>query len=170
MMRFLRSLKRLWSLRAKKEFDRLMVYAGTGILSPVRRGASLRLGSLLGAVRFNVAGAVGDMFPGATIAYGISTVGCSSEAWYEADYLLVWGINPTVSRIPDAHYIWEGKYRGARVVSISPDYNPTARQSSQWIPINPGTDSFFAMSMINVIIKERLYDAEFIREQTDLPF
>ncbi|MBI3355113.1 MAG: molybdopterin-dependent oxidoreductase [Nitrospirae bacterium] len=157
-------------LEGKKEFDRLMVYAGTGILSPVRRGASLRLGSLLGAVRFNVAGAVGDMFPGATIAYGISTVGCSSEAWYEADYLLIWGINPTVSRIPDAHYIWEGKYSGARVVSISPDYNPTARQSSQWIPINPGTDSFFAMSMINVIIKEKLYDTEFIREQTDLPF
>ncbi|MBI5043997.1 MAG: molybdopterin-dependent oxidoreductase [Nitrospirae bacterium] len=111
-----------------------------------------------------------NSWSGATIAYGISTVGCSSEAWYEADYLLVWGINPTVSRIPDAHYIWEGKYRGARVVSISPDYNPTARQSSQWIPINPGTDSFFAMSMINVIIKEKLYDAEFIREQTDLPF
>ena len=49
------------------------------------------------------------------------------------------------------------------------DYNPTARQSSLWIPINPGTDSFFAMSMINVILKERLYNAEFIKEQTDLP-
>ncbi len=154
----------------KGEFDKLMVYAGTGILAPVRRGASTRLGSLLGAVRFNVASAVGDMFPGATITYGISTVGCSSEAWYEADYLLIWGINPTVSRIPDAHYIWEGKYRGNRVVTLSPDYSPTARQSSLWIPINPGADSFFAMSMVNAIIKEKLYDEEFIREQTDLPF
>ena len=161
--------ERIVELENKKEFNKLMVYAGTGILSPVRRAASLRLGSLLGAVRFNVAGAVGDMFPGATVAYGISTVGCSSEAWYEADYLLVWGMNPTVSRIPDAHYIYEGKYRGARVVALSPDYNPTARQSSLWIPINPGTDSFFAMSMINVILKERLYNAEFIKEQTDLP-
>jgi dimethylsulfide dehydrogenase subunit alpha/complex iron-sulfur molybdoenzyme family reductase subunit alpha len=155
---------------SRGEFDNLMVYAGTGILSPVRRGASLRLGSLLGATRFNVASAVGDMFPGATTTYGISTAGCSSEAWYEADYLLVWGINPTVTRIPDAHYIWEGKYRGTRVVTISPDYNPTARQSSLWIPINPGADSFFAMSMVNVIIKENLFNEEFIREQTDLPF
>lgn len=161
--------EKIVELEGKKEFNRLMVYAGTGILSPIRRAASLRLGSLLGAVRFNVAGAVGDMFPGATIAYGISTVGCSSEAWYEADYLLIWGMNPTVSRIPDAHYIYEGKYRGARVVSLSPDYNPTARQSSLWIPINPGADSFFAMSMINVILKEKLYNAEFIKEQTDLP-
>ncbi|MBI3600831.1 MAG: molybdopterin-dependent oxidoreductase, partial [Nitrospinae bacterium] len=155
---------------SKGEFDKMMVYAGTGILSPVRRAAALRLGSLLGAVRFNVASAVGDMFPGATIAYGISTVGCTSEAWYEADYLLLWGINPTVTRIPDAHYIYEGKYRGSRVVSISPDYNPTARQSSLWIPINPGTDSFLAMSMSYAIIKEGLYDREFIREQTNLPF
>jgi dimethylsulfide dehydrogenase subunit alpha/complex iron-sulfur molybdoenzyme family reductase subunit alpha len=154
----------------KGEFDKMMVYAGTGILSPVRRAAALRLGSLLGAVRFNVASAVGDMFPGATAAYGISTVGCSSEAWYETDYLLTWGINPAVGRMPDAHYIWEGKYRGARVVSISPDYNPTARQSSLWIPIKPGTDSFLAMAMIHVIIKEKLYDKEFIREQTNLPF
>jgi dimethylsulfide dehydrogenase subunit alpha/complex iron-sulfur molybdoenzyme family reductase subunit alpha len=155
---------------SKGEFDNLMVYAGTGILSPVMRGASLRLGSLLGATRFNVASAIGDMFPGATTTYGISIVGCSSEAWYEADYLLAWGINPTVTRIPDAHYIWEGKYRGARVVTLSPDYNPTARQSSLWIPINPGTDSFFAMSMVNVIIREKLFNKEFILEQTDLPF
>ncbi|NOZ70214.1 MAG: molybdopterin-dependent oxidoreductase [Deferribacteres bacterium] len=162
--------EKIVDMLSRGEFDNLMVYAGTGILSPARRAAALRLGSLLGATRFNVASAVGDMFPGATITYGISTVGCSSEAWYEADYLLIWGMNPTVTRIPDAHYIWEGKYRGSRVVTLSPDYNPTARQSSLWIPIKPGADSFFGMSVINVIIREGLYDAEFVREQTDLPF
>lgn len=157
-------------LISRKKFDNVMVYAGTGILSPVRRAASLRFGSLLGAVRFNVASAIGDMFPGVTIPYGFSTIGCTSEAWYEADYLLTWAMNPDVSRIPDAHYIWEGKYRGARVVSISPDFNQTSKHSSVWLPVKPGTDSFFAMSMINVIIKEKLYKEDFIREQTDLPF
>ncbi len=149
-------------------FGDVMLYAGTGVLSPLRRVPALRLGSLLGAVRFNVAGAVGDMFPGATAAYGISIVGHSSEAWFEADYVLVWGMNPSVSRIPDAHYVWEGKYRGSRVVTLSPDYNATARQSSLWIPIEPGTDSFFAMSMIHVVLEEELYDEDFVREQTDL--
>lgn len=157
-------------LVSRKKFEELMIYAGTGVLSPVRRAASLRLASLLGAVRFNVASAVGDMFPGATITYGLSTIGCTSEAWYTADYVLIWGCNPTVSRIPDAHYLWEGKYRGSRVVTISPDYNATARQSSAWVPIKPGTDSYLAMSMVNVIIEEGLYRKRFIREQTDLPF
>ena len=153
-----------------KEFEKIMVYAGTGILSPVRRAAALRFGSLLGSVRFNVASAIGDMFPGASIAYGVSAIGCSSEAWYEADYVLLWGINPTVTRIPDAHYLWEGKYRGSRVVTVSPDYSPSARQSSLWIPIKNGTDSFLAASMIHVILKEKLYNEDFIREQTDIPF
>lgn len=149
---------------------RLMINAGTGILSPGRRGASLRIGSLLGATRLYVASAVGDMFTGATLAYGIPMVGHTSEAWFEADYILLLAINPSVSRIPDAHYLWEGKYRGAKVVTVSPEYNATARQSSLWIPINPGTDSFFVMSMVHVILKEKLYDEDFIREQTDLPF
>ena len=161
--------EKIVEMASKEEFDQMMVYAGTGILSPVRRAASLRLGSLLGAVRLNVASAVGDMFPGATTTYGISTVGCTSEAWYEADYVFTWGINPSVTRMPDAHYLWEGKYKGTRVVSISPDYNPTARQSSLWIPIKPGSDSFLAMSMVHVIIKEKLFDKNFMREQTDLP-
>jgi dimethylsulfide dehydrogenase subunit alpha/complex iron-sulfur molybdoenzyme family reductase subunit alpha len=86
------------------------------------------------------------------------------------DYILLWGINPNVTRIPDAHYLWEGKYNGAKVVNISPDYNPTSIHADQWVPIKPGADSFLAMSMINVIFKENLYKKSFIKEQTDLPF
>ena len=39
--------ERIVELENKKEFNKLMVYAGTGILSPVRRAASLRLGLFL---------------------------------------------------------------------------------------------------------------------------
>ena len=147
-----------------------MVYAGTGILSPLKRGAGLRFGSLIGAVRFNVAGPLGDMFPGATIAYGNSLSGTTSEAWYDADYLMIIGANPMAARIPDAHYINEGRYKGNRVVTIAPEYSPTAKASSLWIPIKVGTDSLFVASMNHVILKEKLYDESFIKELTDLPF
>jgi anaerobic selenocysteine-containing dehydrogenase len=154
----------------RKEFEKVMVYAGTGILSPLKRGAGLRFGSLIGAVRFNVAGPLGDMFPGATIAYGNSLSGTTSEAWYDADYLLIIGANPMVARIPDAHYINEGRYKGNRIVTISPEYSPTARSGSLWIPIKVGTDSLFIASMNHVILKEKLYDEKSIQELTDLPF
>lgn len=155
---------------SRGDFAKIMVYPGTGILSPLKRAAGLRFGSLIGAVRYNVASPLGDMFPGATIAYGNSLIGTTSEAWYEADYLMIIGVNPMVARIPDAHYINEGKYKGNRVVTISPEYNPTARASTLWIPINVGTDSLFTASMNHVILKEKLYNEEFIKEQTDLPF
>ena len=155
---------------ARKEFEKIMVYPGTGILSPLKRGAALRFGSLIGAVRFNVASPLGDMFPGATIAYGNSLSGTTSEAWYDADYLMIIGANPMVARIPDAHYINEGIYKGNRVVTISPEYSPTARASSLWIPIKVGTDSLFIASMNHVILKEKLYNEKFIKELTDLPF
>ncbi len=148
----------------------LMVYAGTGIVSQGRRAGPLRLGSLLGATRLYPSSAVGDMFTGASLAYGIPNVGTSLDAWFEMDYIVLWSFNPNVTRIPDAHYLWEAKWRGAKIVVIAPDYNPTAIHADWWIPINPGADSFLAMSLVHVVLKEKLYKEDFIREQTDLPF
>lgn len=148
----------------------MMIHAGTGILSQGRRAGPLRLGSLLGSIRLYPASAVGDMFSGASLAYGITNVGHSLDAWFDANTILLWGINPSVTRIPDAHYLWEAKYHGAQIISIAPDYNPSSIHADLWVPIKPGTDSFLAMSMAHVILKNKLYKAEFIQEQTDLPF
>lgn len=148
----------------------LMVYTGTGILSQGRRAGPLRLGSLLGAIRLYPSSAVGDMFTGASLAYGVPNVGTSLDAWFEMDYIVLWSFNPNVTRIPDAHYLWEAKWRGAKIVVISPDYNPTAVHADWWLPINPGSDSFLAMSLVHVVLKEKLYKEDFIREQTDLTF
>jgi dimethylsulfide dehydrogenase subunit alpha/complex iron-sulfur molybdoenzyme family reductase subunit alpha len=148
----------------------LMLYTGTGILSQGRRAGPLRLGSLLGAIRLYPSSAVGDMFTGASLAYGIPNVGTSLDAWFEMDYIVLWSFNPNVTRIPDAHYLWEAKWRGAKIVVIAPDYNPTAIHADLWIPINPGSDSFLAMSLVHVVLQDKLYKEEFIREQTDLTF
>ncbi len=148
----------------------LMIHTGTGLVSQGRRAGPLRLGSLLGAIRIYPSSAVGDMFTGATLAYGVPNIGHSLDAWFEMDYIVLWGINPNVTRIPDAHYLWEGKYNGAKIVTIAPDYNQTSIHADQWIPITPGNDSFLAMSLVHVVFREKLYKEEFIREQTDLPF
>ena len=76
--------------------------------------------------------------------------------------------NPNATRIPDAHYIWEARYNGARIVSIAPDYNPSSIHADLWIPIQPGADPFFNMSLAQVILSEELHDTAFVKEQTDL--
>src|SRR5690554_7655201 len=88
---------------------------------------------------------------------------------FRSDYIMLAMINPNATRIPDAHYIWEAKYNGARITSTSPDYNPSAIHTDLWMPIEQGSDPFLAMSFVNVILEEGLYKADFIKEQTDLP-
>lgn len=148
----------------------LMVHCGTGILSQGRRAGPLRLGSLLGAQRLYPASAVGDMFSGASLAYGLATIGHSLDAWFEADTIVLWGLNAAVTRIPDAHYLSEARYNGARIYCITPEYNATAKLATDWVPVKPGTDSFLALSLLHVLFRDDLVDRDFVREQTDLPF
>jgi cysteine desulfurase NifS len=52
--------------------------------------------------------------------------------------------------------------RGAKIVVIDPRRTETAVcTDAQWIPVRPGTDGALALSMIEVMIDEDLYDEEF---------
>lgn len=150
--------------------SKLLVQAGTGLLTEGRRGAPLRFGTQLGASRIYPSSYLGDMFSGAALAYGEGNLGCTWDFMFNVDVAVNWGANPSVSRIPDAHFVWEGKYNGAEVITITPEFNATARQSDLWIPIKPGTDNILAMSVISVILEEKLYKPGFIKTFTDLPF
>jgi DMSO reductase family type II enzyme molybdopterin subunit len=55
------------------------------------------------------------------------------------------------------------------VVAITPDYNPSSIHADEWVPVNVGTDAALALGMCHVLIEERLINADFVREQTDLP-
>lgn len=113
--------------------DKLMVHAGTGLLTEGRRGAPLRFSTQLGAIRIYPSSYLGDMFSGAAIAYGEGNVGCTWDFMYNVDTAVMWGGNPSVSRIPDAHFVWEGKYNGAKIIVITPEFNATAKSADLWI-------------------------------------
>jgi complex iron-sulfur molybdoenzyme family reductase subunit alpha len=150
--------------------DKLMVHAGTGLLTEGRRGGPLRFSTMLGASRIYPSSYLGDMFSGAAVAYGEGNVGCTYDFMYNVDTAIFWGGNPSVSRIPDAHYVWEGKYNGAKVIVITPEFNASAKSADLWIPIKPGSDNILAASIMHEIIKEKLYKPGFIKIFTDLPF
>ena len=147
---------------------KLMTHTGSGNLSHVRLAAPYRLASLLGGVQLDIFTDVGDLNTGAHLAYGDPLASFTSDAWFDADYIMLTLFNPNATRIPDAHYIWEARYNGARIVSIAPDYNPSSIHADLWIPIKPGADPFFNMSLAQVILSEGLHDVAFVKEQTDL--
>ncbi len=154
----------------KKGPNKITVHAGTGLLTEGRRGGPLRFSTQLGASRIYPSSYLGDMFSGAAVAYGEGNMGCTYDFLYTANVQIFWGANPNNTRIPDAHFVWEGKYNGAKVVVITPEFNATASHADLWIPIKSGTDNFLAMSIINELIEKKLYMPEFVKVYTDLPF
>lgn len=144
------------------------VHIGAGVLSETRAASIKRLGALLGAVRPYIASYVGDMFPGVSVVYGEGNIGCSYDFIYKTNAAIFWGCNPNTSRIPDAHFLWEAKYNGSKIVVISPEYNSTAIHADLWVPIKPGYDGHLAMSIMHDIVKRKLYNVSFLQEYTDL--
>ena len=80
-----------------------------------------------------------------------------------AEIVVVWGTNPATDSPPaDMQRLEAAAKRGAQIVVIDPRRTETAiRTNAQWIPIRPGTDCALALSMIEVIIDEDLYDEDF---------
>jgi DMSO reductase family type II enzyme molybdopterin subunit len=111
----------------------------------------------------------GDEHQGAWDTLGKIIFSDSADNWFHADVILVWGGNPAYTNIPNFHYITEARYNGTRVVTISPDYNASAIRGDLWVPVNIGADAALALSIAHVILRERAYNEQFVREQTDLP-
>jgi anaerobic selenocysteine-containing dehydrogenase len=54
----------------------------------------------------------------------------------------------------------------AKIVQVEPRFSITASRSDRWIPVEPGTEGMLALGIAYVIIKERLYDRNFIDKFT----
>jgi DMSO reductase family type II enzyme molybdopterin subunit len=142
---------------------------GTNIDFGPSSSGELLFFSQLGVPTLDTLSGVGDMPMGAVQTWGQVNVDGSADDWFHSDYIVVWSMNPNYSRIPEAHFLWEARYRGAQVVTIAPDYNATAIHCDRWLNPRPGTDAALGLAMANVIVGERLYDAAYVKEQTDLP-
>jgi len=64
----------------------------------------------------------------------------------------------------------QGRKNGAKVVALDPRCSETAAKADEWISIRPGTDLAFLLAMMKILMEEGLYDAEFVRRHTNMPF
>jgi len=132
--------------------------------------AVARFGNLTGISVPELFAGVGDLPVGIYMTMGQALLGDSMAAVYKSRVCLVWYSNPAVTRIPDAHFFWEAKYNGTKVIVIAPEFNATAMHANRWLNPKPGTDTAIALSMAQVIISDDAIDKEYVREQTDMPY
>lgn len=83
-----------------------------------------------------------------------------------SDLVLIWGKQPIYSGSSKGGTmsIINAKERGARIFSIKPVMEPDAALADIWVPVRPGTDAALALAMLNYVIKNELYDREFVSE------
>jgi len=79
----------------------------------------------------------------------------------------LWGSNPEASLPPMVKRIrLKQKNEGSKLVVIDPRRTVLAKKADLYLPVKPGTDLALILAMLNVIIKEELYDKEFVDKYT----
>jgi len=112
---------------------------------------------------------IGDLNIGATLTLGMAHIGGSSDEWFLSDYQVVWMMNPSVTQISDAHFLFEGKYNGAELVVIDPHYTATTIHADQWLPLRTGSDAALGLAVARHIWASGRLEEDYVREQTDFP-
>ncbi|NMR21169.1 nitrate reductase subunit alpha [Cellulomonas fimi] len=156
--------------------DRIAGFSPIPAMSMVSHGAGARFHSLIGAPMLSFYDWYADLPVASPQVFGDQTDVPESGDWWDAGYLIMWGSNLPVTRTPDAHWMTEARYRGQKVVAVSPDYADNVKFADEWLAAQPGTDGALAMAMGHVILREFFVDrqvpyfTDYVQRYTDLPF
>src|SRR6266478_2449442 len=93
-------------------------------------------------------------------------LGTEPEQFAHSRYIIAWGSNIHGNNVHLWPFIEEARRNGAKLVVIDPYKTRTATFADWYFPINPGTDAALALGMMNVIISEGLYDADYVSRHT----
>lgn len=55
---------------------------------------------------------------------------------------------------------------GGKLVSIDPRFSITSAKAHEWLAIKPGTDAAFVLALTHVLIRDNLYDKDFVTKYT----
>ncbi|MCV7215274.1 nitrate reductase subunit alpha [Mycobacterium crocinum] len=156
--------------------DRCAGFSPIPAMSMVSHCVGTRFIQLIGGVMTSFYDWYADLPVASPQVFGDQTDVPESGDWWDATYLMMWGSNVPVTRTPDAHWMAEVRYRGTKVVVVSPDYADNTKFADEWMPAQPGTDAALAMAMGHVLLTEFFvqrsvpFFTDYVRTYTDLPF
>ncbi|MEZ5564749.1 MAG: nitrate reductase subunit alpha [Gammaproteobacteria bacterium] len=155
--------------------DRVVGFSPIPAMSMVSYAAGTRYLSLIGGTCLSFYDWYCDLPPASPQTWGEQTDVPESADWFNSTFLMMWGSNVPQTRTPDAHFMTEARYRGTKVVTVSPDYSEASKFGDIWLHPKQGSDSAMSMAMGHVIFKEwhieghSDYFDDYVRRYTDLP-
>src|SRR6266516_6545593 len=107
--------------------------------------------------------------------FGVGSVATGSAGGAMADIgesgcLILWGYNPSFSRITHATATVAGLKRGMKLIVIDPRNVGLANKADVWLRVRPGTDGALALGLANIMIERGWYDEAFVRTWSNGPF
>lgn len=156
--------------------DRVAGFSPIPAMSMASHAAGARYTSLIGGTMLSFYDWYCDLPIASPQIWGDQTDVPESADWWNASYLIMWGSNIPTTRTPDAHFMTEARYKGQKVITVSPDFADNTKFADEWLPAQPGTDGALAMAMGHVVLKEFYIDRDtpefldYVKQYTDLPF
>ncbi|HMM53642.1 MAG TPA: nitrate reductase subunit alpha [Candidatus Desulfobacillus sp.] len=155
--------------------DRIFGFSPIPAMSMISYAAGARYLSLIGGVCGSFYDWYCDLPAASPQTWGEQTDVPEAADWYNSTYLIITGANLPMTRTPDAHFATEVRYKGAKIVSMAPDYAEYVKFADLWMPVRQGTDAAAFLAMAHVALKEfhidrqEPYFTEYARTYTDLP-
>jgi len=155
--------------------DRIYGFSPIPAMSMISYAAGSRYLSLIGGACGSFYDWYCDLPAASPQTWGEQTDVPEAADWYNSTYLIITGANLPMTRTPDAHFATEVRYKGAKIVSMAPDYAEYVKFADLWMPVRQGTDSAAFLAMGHVALKEYFIDrqdpyfVEYARKYTDLP-
>lgn len=156
--------------------DRIAGFTPIPAMSMVSYASGTRYLSLIGGAVLSFYDFYCDLPPSSPQTWGEQTDVPESADWYNSSFLMLWGSNVPLTRTPDSPFYTQVRYKGTKVINISPDYNDAAKFADLWMKPKQGTDAALGMAMGHVILKEFYlekqipYFHDYAVRYTDLPF
>lgn len=143
-------------------------------------GAGFRLASAIGASAGDFEGDnEGDSATPAGWNYVLAdpdlTAGGIFDGHEGTDFLtskviVLWANNVAETSIPDWRIICDARKAGAKLVVLDPRFTPSSAAADYWLPIRPGTDTALIDGIINYVLRNKLFDANYVKQHTVGPF
>jgi len=155
--------------------DRIYGFSPIPAMSMISYAAGSRYLSLIGGACGSFYDWYCDLPAASPQTWGEQTDVPEAADWYNSTYLIITGANLPMTRTPDAHFATEVRYKGAKIVSMAPDYAEYVKFADLWMPVRQGTDTAAFLAMGHVALKEYFIDRqdayflEYARKYTDMP-
>ena len=83
--------------------------------------------------------------------------------------LILWGYNPSFTRITHATAAVAALKRGMKLIVVDPRNVGLANKADVWLRVRPGTDGALALGLANIMIEREWFDQDFVRSWSNGP-